>query len=99
MSDFFNVVIGGVIVSEGTLAPAELLYSFATFASDVLQCQDRLIYESFNALVGEESEDVINGLLGEMFNLMEDLAPHDYYFGTIEGDGACFGYFPYESGW
>lgn len=31
-------------------------------------------------------------LIQELFELMDELSPDGYYFGSHEGDGACFGY-------
>jgi len=88
---------GAVILSEGTLRPQDLMVAFADFAADTLKCQDKAIYEVYSFLQSNsDDEEERRYLLDDLINLMEDLAPVGYYFGTAEGDGACFGYFPFD---
>ena len=37
-------------------------------------------------------------LLNEAFDLFEEISPSHYYFGSQEGDGACFGWWLEEEG-
>ncbi len=32
--------------------------------------------------------------LSELFELIDDITPAGYYYGTSPGDGACYGFFP-----
>ena len=41
----------------------------------------------------EEASYIFNE---DIFNLFNDVAPEGFYFGNIEGDGACFGWFVIE---
>lgn len=73
---------GVVVVSEGTLRPEDLITKFEWWLDyKPGPCTGSLV----------PSPDVYLDLLtGEM----ERLAPEGFYFGTQEGDGACFGFFP-----
>ena len=35
-------------------------------------------------------------LVDQMQDALDDIAPEGWYFGTCEGDGACFGWWPVE---
>lgn len=43
-----------------------------------------------------EGYELLHWLVIELTDLMADLAPEGYYFGTSEGDGAEFGYWEVE---
>lgn len=42
---------------------------------------------------GEETEEFID-VINDVFDVLNEYAPEGYYFGTLEGDGACFGFWP-----
>lgn len=51
----------------------------------------------FYSELPEYDIDVLASLWNDdVFYLFEDLTPNGYYFGTLEGDGACFGWFKLE---
>lgn len=80
---------GGYTFSEGTLNPAHLLETAAGL----------LVQHSINFTLlgrielcspGEEP-----GLWEEVFEYFEELSPEGCYFGSLEGDGACIGWWKY----
>jgi hypothetical protein len=52
---------------------------------------DSLIEEARN--VDPESEEA-SEIVDDLINALNEYAPEYCYFGTSEGDGACFGYWP-----
>ena len=88
---------GAYILSEGTLVPEDLLYTFVAFIIEAGEGQalsDELLsdYDQQVRLGGQEYD----WALDECFYILDDVAPEGYYFGTLEGDGACFGFFKEE---
>lgn len=62
------------------------------------------IYGLFNAQyndfckIPEDKEIEASEIWNEsIYNLFNNIAPYGYYFGSSEGDGACFGWFQFES--
>lgn len=91
------VRIGTLI--EGTLRGEDLLPAFA----DELKRLDphhSLVKEAYEIMAtwgtGDESEE--NEQISETVNAIQDAlqeyCPPFVYFGTLEGDGACFGFWP-----
>lgn len=100
---------GGYIISEGTLKTKDLIASIYQFLVDnnlageelledirnhfVLEPNAYNIYHSLSH-IKEGMEDSAEFLLNEeLYDLMNDIAPDGYYFGSSEGDGACIGFF------
>ena len=48
-------------------------------------------------IIDQKLEEAVYILNEDIFNLFNEIAPDGYYFGNIEGDGACFGFFKYEA--
>lgn len=84
------------VVSEGTLATADLLDAFL----DVLKEYDdgshaALIEEAEAVDVDDESDEGnANVIVDELQTALEELAAPYSYFGSHEGDGALFGFWP-----
>jgi hypothetical protein len=86
----------GVIVSEGTLRPQDLinnlfkvLYQTNTnFAQDFYNTWEDIFTEDLSNV---DSDDV-NQMLTELFDAMDAIAPIGYAFESMDGDGACFGF-------
>lgn len=93
------------VVSEGTLRPQDLIPKFL----DELRFQDGTAYaqvivdgrippahafedDDAEWWRSEEASEMVNGLQ----DALNDVAPNGCYFGTLEGDGACFGFFSIE---
>ena len=79
-------------VSCGTLRPEDLIPAFA----DVLESLDA--NGAYAALVREAGEsmdiDAQDSILDDLRDALESFAPPYGYFGTLEGDGADFGFWP-----
>lgn len=93
-------------VSIGTLHRHDLIPAFL----NELRLRDDVAYAQFvaapfstppaYALEDRDSEwwdsDEAVYVLDDLVALLDDAAPEGYYFGTIEGDGACFGFWPID---
>jgi len=44
----------------------------------------------------DATHESLSYALEDVFNLMQCIAPKGCYFGSSEGDGACFGFWEYE---
>ena len=79
-----------VSVSSGTLRTEDLFHAFIP----VLRAAAPKRADNFAAeweLPGgteESNADIVD----ELFNALDDIAPEGTYFGTLEGDGAEFGF-------
>lgn len=86
--------------SEGTLRPEDLYYAFVSAANSVRMTsadRNRVRAIRAEALKAEEScaEDyLLSELVDELQTILETYAPPGFYFGSLDGDGACFGCFP-----
>ena len=88
----------GYILSEGTLVPEDLLDVFVGFIVDEAQEGQALSDELLDDYHEESlfSWENYSWALEECYDILNELAPEGYYFGTMEGDGACFGFFKEE---
>lgn len=94
-----DVDLRGVTVSEGTLREEDLIPAFL----DLLSQLDADAYQRLRDEYAQVTLDLDNGcyewsedasfLLDELFNKLDALAPSGYYFGALDGDGACFGFY------
>lgn len=89
----------GTTISSGTLKMSDLIPA----AFDLLNSMDEVVADK----IGTEWKDVMEGLyckdieerdydrececFDAITDKINDLLPDDRYFGSIEGDGACFG--------
>jgi len=76
-------------VSWGTLKPEDVLEALYDTAYNLL-CDLSRIPEP-DAI---ESDETRGYVIDELFDLLNDVAPPGYYFGSLEGDGADFGFWP-----
>lgn len=80
-------------VSEGTLNPDDLIDAFASTLEDLVtrtspkEHRD-LLREWRKGVTRDEESDFID----ELTNALNEYAPPYGYFGSLPGDGACFGY-------
>jgi hypothetical protein len=95
-------------VSSDTLRPEDLIPTFldaltryAPARAEALAAEHRLVLEAMNAdnfdTFYEEDDDIAEAagwLLDELSLALDDIAPPYVMFGTSEGDGACFGFWP-----
>lgn len=90
------------VISEATVKPKDLIVTFLSFLKDYAE-------PTFND-VSIEWEDVIRPLVGfdeerdyeqesellaHLFDVMDAIAPEGCIFGSLEGDGACFGFWEF----
>lgn len=97
------------VVSEGTLRDEDLISAFSA-ELDYYMKRLRLSRDQrkrFTLLVSDctKYDDLTDSvcqiafggaLIGRLEEALDEIAPPYCYFGTAEGDGACFGFFPSE---
>lgn len=82
-------------ISSGTLRTEDLLSAFSDYCRDYGGREGRKLYREYDKMTMEEVEGEEGGyLLEEMTECLENAAPDFVYFGTLEGDGAEFGFWP-----
>lgn len=90
-------------VSNATLNPDDLLdaFAFALRRCVASMPEDAPGYVEYRRLWGEADElygTEDGGFKGEviddLFDALDEFSPPYCYFGTLEGDGACFGWWP-----
>lgn len=88
-------------VSSGTMRTEDLLPAFLDAAKDYAQTPDekRIVARlrtEWNALDMDDADDTdtADEILSEITDLLEGLAPPYGYFGSLEGDGADYGFWP-----
>lgn len=86
--------------SEGTLRPDDLFSAFESAANRVRMSRaDRNAVRKIVAEAGRVNEScaedyLLSELVDELQTILETYAPPGFYFGSLDGDGACFGCFP-----
>ena len=95
--------VGSVII--GTLRSSDLVVAFmdALDALDAVRA-DHLLAEygdavawaldNTSSIMEDDEPGDVAWLLEDLFDALDDLAPDGYYFGTLEGDGSDFGFWP-----
>ena len=88
-------------ISHGTLRPQDLLEAFADELDRLepdhdLAVEARAVLALVNAKwsILDDMADAVSGLLGEMQDALSENAPPYCYFGSHEGDGSDFGFWP-----
>lgn len=90
------------LVIEGTMRPQDLIPEFLAVLDDLDSEQhDKILRDFPKALTTSymggswdewcESEDA-EYMLETLFDMLEEYAPEGCYFGAIEGDGCCYGF-------
>ena len=84
------------VVSEGTLATRDLLSAFAYEMRGENRAAFELAESIIEALDIDESDEspLLESFLDDAFAMLESIAPPYTYFGSADGDGACFGFWP-----
>ena len=84
-------------VSEGTLRDEDLISAFAG-ELDYYMKRLRLTRNQrkhFAGLIREATHDEVGSeIVSILEDALQEIAPPYCYFGTAEGDGACFGFWP-----
>lgn len=86
-------------ISSGTLRPEDLLAAFSDYCRDYGGKDGRKLYREYDALpawddMTEEQQETAEHILEEMTECLQNAAPDFVNFGTSEGDGAEFGFWP-----
>ncbi len=79
------------VVSEGTLRTEDLLRAYRGKLAelDSENQYGKLIHEAKHA---DPEDDDTMYVLEELADALQEFAPDYVYFGAVEGDGACFGF-------
>lgn len=102
------------VTSEGTLRTEDLLEAFADELCSLIRQNKgrrgldlpgkRSLLKAVDRFLERENDDsdawqdAADAWLNSLTFALEDFAPPYAYFGTLEGDGACFGFWPeYEN--
>jgi hypothetical protein len=107
----FILAHDGFIVSTDTLRTEDLLGSVYNFLGRFIHYEDaRKVCEEiagyfteeptpFNRYYGrtelKDLESATEYYQDTVFNMLNEIAPEGYYYGSTEGDGACIGFFQY----
>jgi len=83
----------GVSVSFGTLKPDDLHVSLWDAAYNLL-CDLREFPDVDH--INQYDTETLSMFVDELFGKLNDVAPPGYYFGSLEGDGADFGFWSME---
>jgi len=80
-------------VSTGTLCTKDLLRAYRGKLSELDTGRDhtKLIYDA--RITDPDSEEALY-IVDELADALQEFAPDYVYFGSLEGDGACFGFWP-----
>ena len=83
-SDLLNAIYHKVI------EPFDLWPSFRNELEQLLEYPEEELNNPEPFSIGDEASCIID----EAFDYLIDISPEGYYFGTSEGDGAEFGFYP-----
>lgn len=96
-----NADLEGKTISTGTLRHQDLIQKFIWLAELVDHDMTTPVWNEWKHIIDatyeddfEESEES-SYLLEDLFDLLNTMAPEGTYFGSHEGDGACFGFWTY----
>lgn len=90
-----TVALPGVI-SEGTLRAPDLISAFVDTLKYLRPTRAVELLLTYSGWVREPDGEEAGELLVALIDALQEAAPEGYYFGTPEGDGACFGFFEVE---
>lgn len=95
----------GRTISWGTAEPVDIMYKIKCFLEGLpareLNRLDDELQEKINELWAEcdnEPENCEKGLLDDLYDVLEEIAPDRCYFGTVPGDNTHYA-FVYEGEW
>lgn len=84
----------GVSISHGTLNPEHLIPAFEPIAMRVDQKATIIARHRYDCSPGDTDDDA--EYVRELFEVLENADIPGYSFGTLEGDGSDFGFWPVE---
>ena len=97
----YNSTIRPGVVVEGTLRTEDLLAPFAA-EIDRLNLTKNSVAEEARAWLedteytGMSRAEMGSELIQDLMDQLNEIAPEYLHFGTLEGDGACFGWWEVE---
>lgn len=80
-------------VSTGTLRTEDLLRAYAEKLTELDTLNEYLDLRQDAKTVDPDSEEG-TWVLNETADALQEFAPDYVYFGSLEGDGSCFGFWP-----
>jgi hypothetical protein len=88
-------------VIAGTLKPEDLIPALFEHLCDVAPLRSTLVAQ-VQPMVGlwncdKANTELTQGCVDALIQALSECAPDGHYFGTHQGDGADFGYWPEES--
>lgn len=95
-----NEILKGQSISHGTLRTEDLIESFQEFLN-AMEIPYKTYGEWLNGDIPEsedQAEEWFNEYLNSyLFDLLNAIAPTDYYFGAHPGDGSDFGFWEIDN--
>lgn len=101
----------GQTVSHGTLRDIDLYNAFIAVYADLDPNAAQAFIHSYHTEVGKlltsvlgevqfspDEQETISGMIAELQDKLDDLAPDGYHFGTVEGDASDFGFWQDDDG-
>jgi len=89
---------------HGTLRPGDLLESFADFLEREAPQRFEKVLRNYSLEASGVDDwqwfaevmapEEVQEILFDLEDALGDIAPEGYYFGTLEGDGSDFGFWP-----
>lgn len=101
------VADGGCIVSTNTLLATDLVPAFLDTLRGLSTERAEKTEEEYSEILmvyhskyveelTDDGREAVDWLRESLQTALEEEAPEGFYFGTSEGDGACFGFFAIE---
>jgi hypothetical protein len=88
-------------VIRATMRTQDLIPAFLGVIKDTMEYVQMMDYVPAYAMEDDEadwwdSEDAVYFLNETLWDVLNNYAPDDYYFGSHEGDGSAYGYWKFE---
>jgi len=96
-----NIQIGTLI--HGTLRSEDLIPAFTSELANLSDRQHPLLdeinqfdwaSEDIRLNIGDSQQEIASELVNDLMDALNEYAPAHAYFGTLEGDGSDFGFWP-----
>ena len=85
-----------VSLSHGTMRPEDLIPVFSDFIKEHSKNNYDWLLDRYAFQVDDESK---GWMLDDMFEILNNIAPNGYYFGSHPGDGSDYGFWECEEEW